>query len=85
MISYIGLAGKHSFHGSYCDCEKWARELVAGNHTRIPKIFRIRAGESECVIVAEVSDEGVRVIRCGRYLKKSNLKRICPTAFSGRD
>ena len=71
MRSYIAESQGQSFPGSYGSCLSWAIKRVKEESDCLVKIYTARAGESMATVIAEITDNNVRLIKNGR---KASLK-----------
>ena len=72
MRSYLAVRGRLAREGGWQDVMRWARHQIMQNPMPI-KIVTARAGEPDARIVAEVTTEGVQMIRGGRKVAMKGL------------
>ena len=77
MRTFFAISGRRVFNGGYIDCLLWANSVVTRNHTRIAKVLIARPGEKVARVVAEITQDGLRIIQrpVGRVVGLRTLRR----------
>ena len=81
MYTYFAQTGSRHRFGGLAQCIDWVNRQVDENQSRIIRVSRIRAGERQASLIAEVTSDGVRFLD-GRL--KSNTSPIRRIARNGR-
>ena len=66
---YIAISAKKRHFGGMLSCLVWAHKEVLENPKNIATVFRARPGEKEKRIIAEVTSNGITMIKGGRCEK----------------
>ena len=72
MKSYFAIQKSNCFSGGWGSCIQWAQESLQDNSAPI-QILIARAGEKKARVIAEITLEGIRMIRQGRSM---DVKRL---------
>lgn len=75
MRIYMADTPDDRLYSGWLHCLNWAQNRVQHDHYPIVQIFKLRAGEKEKRIVAEVTAEGTRIIKNGRIQKMTKEDR----------
>ena len=78
MKCYIAKDRNTTYSGGWMSCLAWGSKQVQNAPSAVVKIHSIRMGEKFGRVVAEVTQQGVRIIPNGRYLPRGSL-------WKGRD
>jgi len=76
MKSYIGKSDRLLFCGGWLHCLNWGMEQVKADKSAVIKIHVARAGEKTGRVVAEITNDGIRLIRNGRYVPLSGFREV---------
>ncbi len=76
MKTYIAENQGCLFSGGWMHCINWGVNQVKDDRTAVIKIYAVRAGEKQGCIVTEISKEGTRQIKNGRYISVRKLQRM---------
>ena len=76
MAIYFAQTGNRHLVGGLEECLAWATREVDRNQSRIVWVSRIRAGEKEATLVAEVASDGTRFLRTRLTTRVSAIRRI---------
>lgn len=81
MTVYFAQTGDRYRFGGFVDCVAWAAREVERNQSRIVRVSRMRAGEPDACLLAEITRDGVRFLD-GRL--KTTTRGIRRLAHNGR-
>ena len=73
MKTYIGIAGRNIHSDGWLGCLYWSQSQV-GNGVDVVKIHVARPDVKTMRVVAEVTSDGVRLIRDGRQVPLRAIK-----------
>jgi hypothetical protein len=67
MRTYFAVQGNHSVNSGWQQCLSWARNQIQQDNRAI-QLLTARAGDKEAVVIAEITNDGERMIAGGRAL-----------------
>ena len=73
MRSFVAFHDSDQCWNGFVGCAAWAQAQV-GNGASVVKIATARAGESHARIVAEVTTDGLRLVRSGRVVPIKSVR-----------
>lgn len=73
MKSYFAIQQKQTFAGGWMQCLRWARTCLEDNTAPV-QILMARGGEKQARVIAEITPEGMRMIRRGRAMTIKGLR-----------
>lgn len=75
MQTFQSVCGNRSHQGGIVSCLEWAAAAVATKPNAVVKVFRIRAGDRQGRIIAEVDRDGIHDVNSGRLAPTKALRR----------
>ena len=76
MLTFIATDGKTKFSGGIVSCLDWASSRIQLGNSSVVKVLKVRAGEKNARVFAEVDALGIRMIERGRSVGVKVLNRI---------
>lgn len=79
MKVFTAVNGNQSFNGNWLSCLHWADNILRHDLTNdgIIKLYVCRPELKTARIVAEVSSNGIRLIKNGRIVSIRSLEALC--------
>ncbi len=68
MRCCIAKGGGQSISGGWLYCLNWGIEQVKDDFSLVVKIYSVRAGEKQGRVIAEITGEGLKLIKDGRHV-----------------
>ncbi len=76
MITYACKVDRSVLFGGFVSVCNWGSQQVAEHSTTVATIYRMRGGEKEASVVAEITSDGIYPISKGRYVKVRKLHKL---------
>ena len=75
MKTFVAICQDKSFSGGWLQSMNWAVECVRYDLSSVVKVLAVRAGERQGRVVAEFTDDGIRMISDGRCIPLRKLRK----------